>query len=432
MTAPSEGALPTARRAGLKRGQSVLLTAMLGVGTGVVTLITFSVGGLTASFQEAFGWNRADIASVYLFMSLGMVLSGPFAGALMDRFGVRLVSRFSIPGLAIIFLLISQFPANGPLLGFRLLFVLAGIAAVGTNPVLYSRAISSTFNLARGLALGISATGAGIAGFLVPPLIAVLNTNLGWRGAFIGLAVLAMLPLPFTQFLFRRVDSARAVHGLRTVRRTDRFALLKTLTFWKLVVGFILIAAGTNAFIPNVVPLLVSSGTDPLKAAFAASMIGLGSIFGRLFCGYLIDRFFAPRVAAAMFTFAIVSFPILLSGNAALAPIATFLLGIAVGAEIDVTGYLCSRYFGVRNFGFNFTLIYLLFTLGGGFGPLLAGIVFDATGGYVSLVVILGIIVALSSIVLLTLPKYPSAPDEGTEGRAAALIPPRRPAVNVS
>ena len=55
---------------------------------------------------------------------------------------------------------------------------------------------------------------------------------------------------------------------------------------------------------------------------------------------------------------------------------------VAQGAELDVFGYLTSRYFGTRYFGSLFGCILLSLTLGSGLGHVGASMIFDATGSY--------------------------------------------------
>jgi MFS family permease len=81
-------------------------------------------------------------------------------------------------------------------------------------------------------------------------------------------------------------------------------------------------------------------------------VFGLGTLGGRLLSGYLVDRFFAPYIAAVFFLLGAVGIGLIPSGAGGAVP--TFgivLLGIAAGTEIDMLGYLSSRYFGLRHFG---------------------------------------------------------------------------------
>jgi hypothetical protein len=77
--------------------------------------------------------------------------------------------------------------------------------------------------------------------------------------------------------------------------------------------------------------------------------VGLTTMAGRLLSRYLIDKIFAPFVAAFFFLLPCLGIYLL---NSALSPLAGIIsLGLASGTEIDMIGFLTSRYFGKKRFG---------------------------------------------------------------------------------
>jgi MFS family permease len=74
---------------------------------------------------------------------------------------------------------------------------------------------------------------------------------------------------------------------------------------------------------------------------------------------------------------------LLWSGAGSPAPFfAAVLMGLAIGAEVDMLGFFTSRYFGRRAFGTLYGLIFAAFTIGIGVGPFLLGVGFDAYHSY--------------------------------------------------
>ena len=65
-----------------------------------------------------------------------------------------------------------------------------------------------------------------------------------------------------------------------------------------------------------------------------------------------------------------------------LACVAALLVGLGIGAEVDIIGYLTTRYFGLRSFGEIFGWIWAVFSVSGGLGAYLMGVGFDETGSY--------------------------------------------------
>src|SRR5437016_6579549 len=129
--------------------------------------------------------------------------------------------------------------------------------------------------------------------------------------------------------------------------------------------------------------LLTDRGVSAQGAAMASSIGGIALLIGRVGTGYLLDRFFAPRLAAFFFCGASVGIGLLMfgvGGKAAL--VAAFLVGLGMGAEGDIIAYSLSRYFGLKAFGTAYGYAFGAFVLAGAFGPLLMGAGFDRTHSY--------------------------------------------------
>jgi MFS family permease len=106
-------------------------------------------------------------------------------------------------------------------------------------------------------------------------------------------------------------------------------------------------------------------------------------MIARLASGYLQDRFFAPRVAVGVFVLAALGMALLWTGRGGSVALgAAFLVGVGMGAETDIIGFLVTRYFGLRAFGAAFGFAFGSFVLAGGFGALLMGAGFDRSGSY--------------------------------------------------
>jgi predicted MFS family arabinose efflux permease len=112
--------------------------------------------------------------------------------------------------------------------------------------------------------------------------------------------------------------------------------------------------------------------------------VGLATILGRLISGFLLDRVFAPHLAAAIFLIPLIGMTTLLLGGASLTAglAAAICFGFSLGAEVDIVGYLVSRYFGLHRYGEIYGYIFAIFTIGSGVGPYLMGLSFDKTHSY--------------------------------------------------
>jgi predicted MFS family arabinose efflux permease len=400
-----------------RRGWPVLLAATLGSAVGLSTLPFYSLGSFIAPLQAEFGWGRGDIASSFLYTTVVLAIIAPLLGLLVDRIGVRPVALVSIPLFAGTLVLLSRF--SGSLGSFHALFALAALVGGGATPINYTRAVNASFDHARGIALGISLAGIGVAAIALPVMLVQVNAAHGWRTGFLVLAGLALVPWPFVLLGLR---SPPPVQRQKTARVGAGDALT-TGVFWTMAIGFAAVAIAVSALIVHMMPLLRDAGLDAMSAARTASLIGIGVLVGRIGIGWLIDRIFAPHVAGVMFAVTAVGCLLLVEGGPALAPVAALAIGLSLGAEVDLMAYLTARYFGMARYAFVYGIIYSLFALGGAVGPTLAGIVFDRTGTYDTVIwgavsLLLGAATAIGR-----LPRFDKFRTPGEPGDGAAMAP---------
>lgn len=387
----------------ITRGWLPLLAATLGCGAGASSLVFYSLGVFVAPLEAAFGWTRGQVTSAMLYSSAGLILAGPLLGWLIDRFGERRIALISIPGFALVLWSLSAM--NGQLPLFYACFFMAAVLGCGTTPILHTRAIAARFDKARGLALGITLAGPGTAALFLPPFLTAQIAAHDWRHGFVLLTLMALSPWLIVALGF---SSGPRHAGAAPENPNDhgRREALRSRTFWTLAVCFIVVAAGASALVVHMVPMLRDAGLDAAAAARVASVIGIGIILGRLLIGWLIDRVFAPRVAAVIFAIAAGGCLMLAYGGAEQARPAAFMIGFALGAEVDLMAYLISRYFGLRHYGFLYGSIYAGFWVGVAGGPAIAGRLFDQLGNYALTLLILCGLFVVGAVCALSLPRF--------------------------
>jgi MFS family permease len=134
--------------------------------------------------------------------------------------------------------------------------------------------------------------------------------------------------------------------------------------------------------------------------------------------GWFLDRFWGPVVALFFFGVSGVGMGILASGaTGGLAVLGAICCGAGIGAEIDIMGFMLSRYFGQRAYGKIYGVIFAAFNLGTGFGPAITGWTFDAYKSYTPILTIYMIVIALVCALLFTLGEYRYKP-HGAESQS--------------
>jgi MFS family permease len=382
------------------------------VGNGPVSL--FSSGVFLKPVSGEFGWDRATMTGAAGLSTLFSAVCVPIVGIMIDRWGIK---RVMLPILALYGLSIAALsltPASVAV--FTMLYVFMGIAGAGQGPLPYVKSISAWFDARRGLALGVAMAGVGIGVFIVPQVVRVLIQDYGWRIAYMGLgALMFLVAFPSMALLVREPEEGFARRRVRLAQAVDvvlpglgvREVLMGS-RFWLLALSVLCVSTVVNGFGVHIVPLLTDRGLSPAVATSMLGVFGLGTLGGRLLSGYLVDRFFAPYIAAVFFLLGAVGIGLITSGAGG--PVPTFgivLLGIAAGTEIDMLGFLSSRYFGLRHFGQLYGYIFAVFSAGAALGPYVLGVCFDWLGsyndalfGYVGLLVLAsGLIVSLGAYV---------------------------------
>ena len=384
-------------------GKSFLLaSAAIGLSAGMTATLFYSLGTFIPSLEAEFGWSRGDISLAVTLMTLAVFVSGSAAGRICDRYGAANVGAGSLIAYALgVVLLVAT---AGSIHLFWALYAVIALLGVGSTPIVLVRPIAAAFEKQRGLALGIALTGAGLAGFWVPQLVAAVTEAAGWRAAYLALAAIATAAAPIVWFGFRSVPQGRkadpseaAVSGMTAAeaRRTGRFWLLTVISF--------AMAAGLGGVVVHLVPLFRDLGADPLAAAGTASLVGLSSVVGRLGIGLLLDRFPAAIVSLAVLALAAVGIALLRLDGLAMGAFAAILLGMAAGAEIDLLAYLTALHFGQRQYGAIYGWQYSVFALGYGLSPFALGKMRDASGDYGTALLVSGLLVGLAALLMLGL-----------------------------
>ncbi len=392
----------------------IVLGSVLGLVVGNGPVMQFTFGVFVKPLVAEFDSDRGTVSAALL---AGLCLTGiatPVTGRLIDRFGIRAVS---LPAIALFAAgLVALGLLTGSVAQFVLLYGLLGILSTGQTPLPYARAVTGAFDRGRGLALGVSMAGVGIGTVLLPPLAQTFVLGFGWRIAYCLLgATVLIIAFPAMAMLVGQADRARPtgraivpLPGL-TAREAMRTAL-----FWKFAATFFCVALAASGMTAHLIPLLTDNGVPPRIAAATISVAGVALIGGRLIAGYLLDRLFAPHVALAFFLAPLAGILLLLlTVSVPAALVAAVLVGLGLGAEVDLIAYLLSRYFGMRSFGEIYGYFFAIFMLGSGIGPFIMGVVFQRTGHYTVALMILAAALAVACVVVTRLGPYafsPSAP----------------------
>ena len=391
------------------RGWLTVVVCLLGISTGPAAFGLAALGLFAGPLEQEFGWSRTAISSTVSVMMICTAVSLPIMGRIVDRFGAKKVLVPSVIALGLCLLAASLVTSYWQ---FMASYVAMGTVAVGSNSIPYMRVLASWFDRRRGLAIGIAGSGTGLGFAYVPLLTEALVSRFGWRGGYIGLGLIMLLfTLPMVLWLFHEHPQALGLNpdGALTAQPVERRAAsgdtlaqaLRRRDFWSLIAMFVGLAFVLYGLLPHMVPMLTDRGLSSSQAAQVASLFGFAAFGGRVLIGFLIDKYDARRIALLFFCISAVG--LLLLGTTL--PMSAFvmaavLLGVSLGAEVDMLAYLASRYFGLKNFAQIFSVMFSAVMVAMGLGPVAFGAVFDRTGSYQSILA-LGVPLCLGAILLV-------------------------------
>jgi len=395
-------------------GWRVVMAACLGVMAGFGSLFVYTFSVFVKPLAADFGWSREAISSGFAIAAVTLGVCSPLLGRWIDRFGPRriILVCMTVYGCAIASLSLLR---SGLLQFYVTCFVL-GVVGNGAAHLAYSRSISTWFQRRLGMALAAVMAGAGLGAMILPVVAQSIISQSGWRAAYAslgGLALLLGLPLSWRYIRERGAvghEAATVAHSGVTWQQG-----LRSSAFWIVTAILFVSSISMNGAITHLSALLTDRGITAGNAALCASILGGSSLLGRIVVGWLLDRFFGPRVALAINL--ITALGIFLLARATSFPagcLAAALIGVGAGGEAAITPYLLTRYFGLRAFSTLYGVTWTFYAAAGAIGPVILGRAFDATGSYASLLTLLATALGLAATTNLLLPHYSDSFAVGT------------------
>jgi MFS family permease len=387
-------------------GWRVVLAACLGVMAGFGSLFVYTFSVFVKPLAAEFGWSREAISSGFAIAAVTLGLCSPLLGRWIDRFGPRRIILICMPvyGCAILSLSLLH---SGVWQFYVTCFVL-GVVGNGAAHLAYSRSISTWFHRRLGTAFAFVMVGAGLGAMILPVVAQSIISRSGWRAAYGslgGLALLLGLPLSWRYIRERSSDghqSAAVANSGMTWQQG-----LRSFSFWTITAILFVSSISMNGAITHLSALLTDRGITAENAALCASILGGSSLLGRVVVGWLLDRFFGPRVAFVInLITALGIFLLARASSFSAGCLAAALIGVGAGGEAATTPYLLTRYFGLRAFSTLYGLTWTFYAAAGAIGPVILGRAFDATGSYSSLLVLLAAALGLAAVTNLLLPRY--------------------------
>jgi sugar phosphate permease len=391
--------------------------------TFAVILITAGVraapGVLIVPLEEEFHWSRATISFAVGVNLLLYGAIGPFAAALMDRFGVRRLMCLTV-GLTALGV------AASPLItaAWQLILlwgVVVGLSCGFVGAYLAAYIAARWFRARQGLVIGIL-TAANAAGQLVfLPTMASLVTHAGWRVMSLSLAAVVVALVPALALLMRERPEAIGILPYGAVSGggapaapagnpvTVAFRALadgaRSRDFWLLTGGYFVCGASTNGLIgTHLIPACVDHGLSEVVGAGLLAATGVFAFLGGAMSGWLSDRWdnrFLLFWYYGLRGLSLIYLPFAFDMSVYGLTLFSVFYGLDWIASVPPTVRLLSRVVGVEKTGIMVAWITVIHQIGGAAAAFLGGLLRISFGTYLEAFVLSGLLCIGAALMVL-------------------------------
>ena len=330
--------------------------------------------------------SRAELKfreSIMIWSAAGFgFLSGTFA----DKFGVKPIM---LTGLLLFSLLYFLFVDVETLRDIYIIYLGFGPCLIFVGSLTNVILISKWFTKNRALGLGIMAAGSSIGSAFLTPFYAWLMNYMDWRSVIYFNAFIPLIMIVIVLFLLHERPPLIRSSSKEKDNLMSGFSFteaLKSRNLWFLIlmamcIFYTMMGMTTNAFL-----FLRDSGFDRQVASVSATILFMGSLIGKISCGFFAERFGRKKVLICYFI-GFISGSIMLTiaaGNKD--PLFIWfglgIFGTGFGGIYTLKQLLSADLFGLRSLGKITGLINLTDTIGSGLGPVMTALFFDMTGNY--------------------------------------------------
>lgn len=371
-------------------GWSVALAGM-GINLALGILYTWSV--ISKGVPAEWNWSETDKSMPYMFACLIFSLVMVPAGRMQDKLSPRLVATIGGILVGIGFIVASRTTSPlGYLVGFG---VLAG-AGIGFGYASATPPAVKWFPKAKtGMIAGIVVSGFGLASVYAAPLSKSLIASVGINNTvmILGIAFLIIvcglaqiLKSPPAGYSAEIIIPASAASAPTEFTKKENFTpgeMLKTPQFYLM---WFMYACGAGAGLMVISKLAAIAKTQAsIELGFIlVAVLAIGNGGGRIVAGMLSDKI--GRKATLFLCFVVQAVAIMLLSitkegtflaKVPVLAVLSALIGANYGANLALFPSLTKDYYGLKNFGMNYGLVFTAWGVGGFMLAFLAGKMYD-------------------------------------------------------
>ena len=393
-------------------------------------LMNLSLGALygwslfVPALEQDLNLNREQASNIFSIAIVVFALCFLIGGRVQDKKGPYIVSMTGSVLFGAGFLLTSR---ATDLMEMYLSFGLVVGIGAGLGYVTPIGVVAKWFPDRRGLVLGISIGAFGAGSAILGPVVPGLIANHGWRPVMLGLGFFFFAATMIAAQFLKNPPAGWSPPGWNPSPGSPSGAaggdfspgeMLGTSHFWRLLVAY---ALGTSAGLMVISQLLPYAqqtipGVGVAIAGTAVTIGAFGNASGRIFSGWLSDSIGRIRTLSLMVLISAITLPLLgrIDSLLLLWPI-LFIVYYCYGTQLSVYASTTADFFGARNVGTNYGLVFLAWGVAGILGPKLGGRIYDQLQSYTRAFDIAAVLLVIAFLIIVTLkPPQKSAGEAGS------------------
>jgi len=386
------------------------------------TLYAWSI--FVAPLEKEFGWKRAQTSTVFGIAVVVFALTFIVAGRLQDKYGPFKISLIGGILVSLGFFLCSYTHS------LNWLYVCFGVIGGLGNGFGYSTPIpvmAKWFPDKRGLAVGLAVGGYGAGSAIFGPLANLkLIPAYGVHVTFQILGVIFLIMTVFGAFLLRNPPAgyrpagwtpAPAAKAAATTYEFSPSEVLRTSAFYFMWVAYALGTLAGLMVISQLVPFAKSMKIPGEALQTLTIFVGaVGNASGRILSGWMSDALGRLNVLRLMIGISMIAMPVLylVGGNVALLYVAVFVVYWCYGTQLSVNGAAASDFWGTKNAGINYGMLFTAWGVAGYFGSKIGGQMYDKYHNY-QMAFYTAAVLAAVALLCEILAKRPETPERGLQ-----------------
>ncbi|AMN41295.1 MFS transporter [Rhodoplanes sp. Z2-YC6860] len=375
-------------------------------------------GILMVPLEEEFHWSRATIGFAVSINLLLYGCIGPFAAAVMERFGIRrsVLIALTLVGLGVASTSMMRYP-------WQLILMWGVLVGVGTGflaTVLSATIAARWFTARRGLAVGILSGGASTGQLIFLPVMANVTAAFGWRTTVLAIAGVLCMVIPLVALIMRDrpQDIGLAPYGETGTPEPVKppqgnpialaFGALGTAVrnrdIWLIGSTYFVCGASTNGLIgTHLIPACIDHGMTEVAGAALLATMGFFNFIGTTCSGWLADRFDNRHLLFAYYGLrglSLLYLPFSFVDFYTMTFFAVF-YGLDWFATVAPTVRLVTDKVGREKGGMVYGWVFMCHQLGGASAAFFGGLFRESFGGYTQAFMISGTLCLIAAVAVL-------------------------------